>query len=217
MPARYRRKDLGRHRADRSIRQLAEELRIARLSAGLSLRDVARASGVSASQVGRLENGRCPAVSLRTLSIVFAVLGMRLSARPYPVASPIRDAAQARLLTRLQAQLPAPVKLRTEVSLRLVGDLRTWDGQIEAIKVTCKLEAETVIHDLQATERRITLKVADDQVDVVILLVADTPRNRRVLREFRGLLAARFPLDTRAVMRQLRAGRIPDRRGIVVL
>ena len=27
MPARYRRRDLGKHRADRSIRQLAEELR----------------------------------------------------------------------------------------------------------------------------------------------------------------------------------------------
>ena len=142
----------------------------------------------------------------------------RPKARSSPgAASPIRDAAQARLLKRLQAQLPAPAKLRTEVSLRLVGELRTWDRQIEAINGTCKLEAETVIHDPQATERRIALKMADDQVDVVILLVADTPRHRRAQREFRGLLAARFPLDTRAGMRQLRAGRIPDRSGIVVL
>ena len=70
--------------------------------------------------------------------------------------------------------------------------------------------------DLQATERKIALKMADDQVDVVILLVADTPRNRRVLREFRELIATRFPLDTRAIMRQLRAGRLPERSGVVV-
>lgn len=187
------------------------------MTAGLSLRDVARASGVSASQVGRLENGRSPAMSLRTLSIVFAVLGMRLSARAYPVGSPIRDAAQTRLLTRLQAQLPAHVKLRTEVPLRLAGDLRAWDGQIEAINGTCKLEAETVIYDLQAMERRIALKMADDHVEVVILLVADTPRNRQALREYRELLAARFPLDTRAVMKRLRAGHVPERSGVVVL
>jgi hypothetical protein len=171
---------------------------------------------VSPSQVGRLENARCPAVSLRALSIVFEVLGMRLSARPYPVGSPIRDAAHARLLTRFQAGLPPTVKLRTEVPLRLDRDLRAWDGQVEATDGTCKLEAETVLYDLQATERKIALKMADDQVDLVILLVADTPRNRRILREFHELIAARFPLDTRAVMRQLRAGHIPDRSGIVV-
>lgn len=74
-----------------------------------------------------------------------------------------------------------------------------------------------MLYDLQATERKFALKMADDQVDLVILLVADTPRNRRVLREFRELIAARFPLDTRAVMRQLRAGRIPERSGVVVL
>jgi hypothetical protein len=51
----------------------------------------------------------------------------------------------------------------------------------------------------------------------VILLVADTRRNRRVLRGVGELIAARFPLDTREVLRQLRAGRIPDQSGIVLL
>jgi transcriptional regulator with XRE-family HTH domain len=216
MPVRFRRQDLGKHQADRSIRQLAEELRTARLTAGLSLRDVADSSGLSASQVCRLEHGRSPATSLRTLSIVFAVLGMRLSARPFPEGSPIRDAAHARLLTRFKADLPPTVKLRTEVPLRYVQDLRAWDGELEAHDGTCKLEAETVLYDIQAQERRIALKMADDHVDRVILLVADTHRNRRVLREFRELIAARFPLDTRVVMRQLRAGGLPQDSGVVL-
>lgn len=115
---------------------------------------MADASGLSASQVSRLEHARNPAASLRTLSIVFSVLGMRLSARPYPEGVPIRDVAHARLLARFKAELPPTVKLRTEVPLRLDRDLRAWDGELEAPNGTCKLEAETVLYDIQAQERR---------------------------------------------------------------
>ena len=157
-----------------------------------------------------------PTVSVRTLAVLFAVLGMRLSMRAYPEGPPVRDVAHARLLARFTAELPPTVTLRTEVPLRLDRDLRAWDGEIETPQGTCKLEAETVLHDLQATERRIALKMADDHVERVILLVADTRRNRRVLGEFRELIRARFPLDTRAVLRSLRAGELPDRGGIVL-
>ena len=148
---------------------------------------------------------------------MFAVLGMRLSVRAYPEGSAIRDAGQARLMTRFKALLHPLVKLRTEVVLKVDNDQRAWDGELEAPNGSCKVEAETVLHDLQATERRIALKMADDDVDRVILLVADTRHNRRVLAEFRDLIAARFPLRTRAVLRALRAGSIPERSGIVLL
>ena len=107
--------------------------------------------------------------------------------------------------------------MRTEVPLRNGRDLRAWDAQLMVEGDRCMLEAETVLYDLQATGRRIALKMADDEVDRVILLVADTPRNRRVLREFRPLLAERFPLDTRAIMRELRDGRLPPAGGVVIL
>ena len=80
----------------------------------------------------------------------------------------------------------------------------------------CKLEAETVLHDLQATERRIALKMADDEVERVILLVADTRHDRRVLREFRASIAVHFPLGTRAVLDALREGRVPPQSGVVL-
>jgi hypothetical protein len=147
---------------------------------------------VSASQVRRIEQARVRGVSVHALAVVFAVLGMRLSVRAYPVGVPVRDAGHARLIGRLRAQLPASVTLRTEVPLRGPDDMRAWDAEIQALEGSCK-------------------------VDRVNLLVADTRRNREILREFGGLLAARFPLDTRTVLRELRAGRIPDRSGIVVL
>ena len=81
----------------------------------------------------------------------------------------------------------------------------------------CKVEAETALHDLQAVDRRVALKMAEGEEDHVLLLVADTKRNRRVLQEFRALLRVRYPLDTRAVMAALRSGRCPGASGIVVL
>jgi transcriptional regulator with XRE-family HTH domain len=216
MPSRYLRRDVGARHADVTLHRLADELRIARAIAGLSLRDVAAAAGVSRSQLARLESGRAPEESLRTLSVVFAVLGMRLSARPYPEGTPIRDAAHARLLARFREELPPNIRLRTEVPLRQRPDLRTWDAELETNLVRCKLEADTVLYDVQAQERRIAQKMADDSADCVIWLVSDTLRNRRVLREVRELLAVRFPLDTRQIMRLLRAGRLPAEGGIVL-
>jgi transcriptional regulator with XRE-family HTH domain len=216
MPTRSRRRDVGARHADASLARLAEELHQARLGAGLSLRAVADASGVSHTYLWQLERARAARVPLRTLSVVFAVLGMHLSVRPYPEGPPLRDAAHARLLARFRRELPRTVRLRTEVPLRVGGGLRAWDGEVQALGENCMLEAETILHDLQATERRIALKMADDAVERVILLVADTRRNRRVLREFATLVSDRFPLGTRDVMRELRAGRIPARSGVVL-
>jgi hypothetical protein len=147
---------------------------------------------------------------------LFAVLGMRLSARPYPEGTGLRDEGSARLLARFQRDLPAVITLRTEVKVDRPGDLRAWDGELEAAHSSCKLEAEMALYDFQAQVRRIMAKMAGDAIEVVILLIADTHRNRRVLREFRELLRVSFPLDTRAVMARLRAGRLPERSGIVI-
>jgi transcriptional regulator with XRE-family HTH domain len=216
MPTTIRRRDAGIHHADGNLRRIGYELRIARAASGLSLRALAEASNCSRSHLSRIERGRAAGASVQTLCVVFAVLGMRLSVRAYPEGVPLRDAAHARLLARFRAELPPTITLRTEVPLRIDRDLRAWDGELQASSGTCKLEAETNLMDLQATERRIALKMADDQVQRVLLLVADTRRNRRVLREFREALAVRFPLETRELMRELRAGRLPERSGIIV-
>ena len=217
MPSSQRRLDRGSHHGRYLLRSLADELRNARRSAGVSQEQLGHAVGVSGAHIARVEQAAVPGASVQLFARLFAVMGMRLSARPYPEGPPIRDVAHARLLARFRAQLPATVRLLTEVPLRLDQDLRAWDGEILAVGGTCKLEAETVLHDLQATDRRIALKMADDHVDRVVLLVADTRSNRRVLREFGELISNRYPLDMRSVMRSLRAGRLPDDSGVVVL
>jgi transcriptional regulator with XRE-family HTH domain len=218
MPSSQRRADRGTMHAAGVLHRLGDELREARVAAGLSQPDLGGAVGLSHTQVGRLERGVTPHGTVLTFARLFSVLGMRLSARVYPEAPPLRDAAHARLLQRLAGELPRPTRLRTEVRLQVEGpDRRAWDAEIVGVGWRCKVEAETRIRDLQALDRRIALKMADDRVDCVILLVARTASNGRVLREFGQLVSERYPLRSRAILAALRAGRSPGASGILVL
>ena len=217
MPSRYRRVDQAHHHTDRALHRLGDEIRIARSMAGLSVRELARQSGYSRSHLSRIEQGRARDVSLRSLNVIFTLLGMELSARPFPQGPPLRDAAHARLLERFRLRLATSVRMRTEVPLEGDRERRAWDGELEVRGETCKLEAETVLHDLQALDRRIARKMRDDGVNQVVLLVADTRRNRWVMREFQALIRERYPLSTREVMTALSSGRLPRASGCAVV
>jgi hypothetical protein len=66
-------------------------------------------------------------------------------------------------------------------------------------------------------ERRLALKLRDGGVDVLILVVADTAWNRRVVREHREALRGQLPLDSRDVLAALRVGRLPAANGLLFL
>lgn len=63
---------------------LGEEIRRARVSAGLSQAAVGRAVGLSYSTIGRIERGIAPRASLVALARVAAVVGLAVSVRAYP-------------------------------------------------------------------------------------------------------------------------------------
>lgn len=101
-------------------------------------------------------------------------------------------------------------------ALRAAG-LSAWDAVLDATGCTDGFEAETRLADLQAIERRILLKLRDDQtIRHVVLVVADTKANRRALTVGREGLRRNFPLDTRAAMSSLSAGRCPGRNAVVL-
>ena len=105
---------------------------------------------------------------------------------------------------------------RTEVLLPIRGDLRAWDLLIEGRGWRIAVEAETVLDDLQALERRLNRKQRDGGIDVLILLVADTRRNRRALEAAPASFAG-FSRDSRGTFRALREGTQPARSAIVFL
>ena len=217
MAVRERRIDRGRRTASRALDGIGDELREARVGAGLSQRAVGDVVGVSHTEISRIERGLALRVPYQTLVLVGAALGLDVPHRAYPNGDRIRDRAQIALLARLRSMLPATVSWRTEVPIRQPGDRRAWDAVAWEPNWRVPVDAETRLRDIQALSRNKTLKRRDDESDLMILLVADTRHNREVLRLARADLVADFPVSAREAIRELSAGRPPSGSAIVLL
>lgn len=156
-------------------------------------------------------------LSITQACTVAAVVGLRLSVRTYPDGDPVRDAGQLALIERFRVRLPPRAGWQTEVPMPLPGDRRAWDARIVIGGRRAGCEAEMQLLDLQALERRLALKLRDGDVDMLLLIVANTVRNREVLRLHREQLRSLLPLDSREILASLRAGSLPRESGIVVL
>jgi transcriptional regulator with XRE-family HTH domain len=216
MPAQQRRHVIGLQRADAVVRRAGREARELRLRAGLSQSELARALGCSRQWIGDFELGRLRVVDLRRATRVFMFLGHKIAVTAYPTGEPLRDAGQLRLLARLNARLAPDWRRFTEAVMPAAGDLRAWDELLRG-PVSIGVEAETRPGDLQAVVRSIAAKQRDSGVERVVLLVADTPANRRLVRDHIGMLRQTFPLDTRSCLAALGAGRDPGANALVVL
>ena len=176
---------------------------------------VGRACGLSRTGIERIEAGTRRS-TVRELAAFGAVVGLDVRLRAYPAGDAIRDAGQVRLLERLRQRLHPSLRWATEVPLPIDGDLRAWDALIRGDAWRIAVEAETVLDDLQARERSLALKMRDDRMDHVILLVADTRRNRRALIAAPAAFAT-FSRDARPVLRALGSGADPGMSAIVIL
>jgi len=207
---------------DHDLLKVGDELRNARIGAGLSLRFVGARVGRSATQVMRIERGLVPNVSVRQLARLGAVVGLKVRVRAYPGVDPIRDIAQAKLLGRLAARLHHGLRFRGEVPLPIQGDQRAWDGWISQFvgRTTSDglpVDAETRLHDVQALLRRLTLKLRDSGADHVLLVVSDTRSNREAVAAADKLLAGLFPVSPRRALALLAAGQHPGGSALVFL
>lgn len=214
-----RRMDRARQ-ASRSIQEeVGRDLRRARLSHDLSLVQLAAASGLSRSQISRIERAELPHVALEDLVTVGALLGLRVWVRSFPNGVPLRDTAHLALLERLRSILHPSLGWAQEVPVALPGsgDLRAWDATIRGEPWRIGVEAETRARDAQELERRLALKQRDGHVDHLILLLADTRWNRRAVRAAGAGLTSLLPLDGPRILDALRAGREPEGSGIVLL
>jgi hypothetical protein len=122
------------------------------------------------------------------------------------------------LLERFAARLGPIVTWRTEVPIPLPGDLRNADGvaTVTTNDFDAIVEAETRLHDVQETERKLRAKQRDLGTTRAILLVADTRHNRRVIAAVPDL-QRQFPVGTRSCLAALQAGRDPGADCLVIL
>lgn len=214
-----------RHQADVDGERLAlklqstlgEEIRVARMGAGVPLRTAAEAAGMSHTQFGRIERGLVPRLTFDQACRAGLAVGLRVGARSFPTGDPVRDAGQLRLLERFVALLPALARVDREAVLPIPGDLRAWDALVSLDGRRAGCEAETRLRDIQALERRLGAKLRDGGVDVLILVVSDTAYNRTVLDDHREALRALLPVDGLDIRRALRNGRLPARNGLILV
>lgn len=216
VPTRERLADIGAARGRWLIRQFADELRNARLSAGVSQASVAAAAGVSQRTVSRYETGAGPHPDLIQAARVARVVGLDLRIQCFAAATRLRDAAHVALIRRFLTRVPRAVPRRLEAAVG-PGDQRAWDVLLAVGGTLVGVIAETRIRDLQELLRREHRKQLDGGVRILILLLADTKHNRRALVEAGSLLAEAFPLSTRTVLAALARGQPPSANGIAIL
>ncbi len=206
----------ARRRTLRALRELGLAMRSARLAAGLTQAEAAREIGISRAYFGRIERGEVRDVGFRLANRICAVLGLDLVVRAYRSGPPVRDAPHLALLARFDEQISSAFRTRNEAPIGSGPDRRAWDRLLEG-PVSIGVEAETRIDDVQALERKMTLKQRDSGVRRMLLVVRGSRHNRMVLRAARPMLRATFPLATREVLEAVRAGTDPGANGVAIL
>jgi transcriptional regulator with XRE-family HTH domain len=107
----------GTRRGLRSLQQIGEETRDARIQAAMSQAVLGKAVGLSQPQISRMERAQLRNLSVLDASRTASVLGLDLVVRLYPGGTPLRDAAQADRLRRILKHVRAPLTYRIDVPL----------------------------------------------------------------------------------------------------
>lgn len=217
VPGRRRTLSDAESRGHKLARQVGREIREARLARGLSQREVARAAAISQSRISRIERSSGRGATLVELSRIAGLVGLKLWVQCFPAVDGLRDTAQLRLLEAFSTRFSPIVTWRTEVPMPMRGDLRAVDGLATVPGCRIAVEAWMRLSDLQAQARAAELKRRDLRADRLVVLLADTPHNRQMVRASGRALQQSFPLGTRAIMTALADGGDPGGDGIVLL
>jgi hypothetical protein len=196
-------------------RRVLADISRAQRAAGISDEVIARACDTSRWTVARIIGGTQPASAI-ALAAIGGAVGLDVRLRAYPAGDPIRDAGQQRLLDRFRRRLHVGINITTEAPLGIEGDLRAWDAMLRTRAWRRPVEAETVIDDVQAQERRLRLKMRDGGMDGVILVISDTRRNRAAIAAAPSAFID-FDRNARRVLAELRAGRDPGGSALLFL
>jgi len=204
------------HRLQMQLFEAVREIRVARLTSGLRLVDVAPRAGLSVSRLSELERGLAPAVELRQLARLGTAVGLRMWIRFFPLERHVLDAGQVALLERFHARIAPAWRWETEVPMPTRGDLRAVDARLIG-PVSIAVEAVTRLVDFQAQVRAANLKRRDLAADRLLLLLGGSGANRRAVQSVGELATVTFPVSTRPALAALAEGRDPGGDCLVLL
>lgn len=213
--------DEARRHVERSLRDIGDECRRARLAAGIGQAQAGGRLGWSRQKAARVEMGRSRRVSLRDLQLYASVLGLRLATRAFPVASPLRDVGQLSVTRRFLERIGRVWRVAIEVPVPIPGDLRAFDLVLRNPRTGVRIYGEVITRlvDAQAQLRAAHIKWRDGATadGRLLIVVGGSAVNRRALSGIRDLLSDEFPLDTRELLAALAGGLDPGKNGIVLV
>ena len=205
-----RRSPAGRARA--RSRELAArfggELRIARVTAGLSQSRLAELAGVSQQLVSYAERG-LPSISLYVRCRLAAATGHELGWRLYPVATVrLRDSGQMELAQAIVRAAHPSWKPRLEVPVA-AGDARAADLLLVGATEILHIEIERALVDFQAQLRSAQLKRdelsrREERQIRLIIAVPDTRASRERLAPFDEVIGRTLSRTSRPIWAAIR-------------
>ena len=218
MPTCERRVDRGRARATSIVSRLVRELVDARRSLGMSQAELGRLVGWSQPDVSRFEHlQRLSTITFLDVGAVAAVLGKELGANLYLAGEPIRDSGHQALIGRFRSLVSEGWRVAAEVPLPLPGDRRAWDLLLRIPGQLVGIEAETRIRDIQELVRRIRERELEGGADIIVVVLAESAINRRLLPQLLESLGPMYGTSQRRLLKALRAGQPLPGSGVVLV
>ena len=202
--------DVGRARCRYLAAAFGRELRIARVSAGLSQARLAALAEASQTEVSKAERAQGD-VSLAARCRLAAACGYELGWRLYPVATVrMRDSGQLTLAQAIVGAAHASWRPRLEVPVA-AGDARAADLVLEGAAEVIHIEIERALVDFQAQLRAAQLKrqaIAEREERPVRLVIAvpDTRTSRARLAPFSDVISRALSAASAQVWRTIRGG-----------
>jgi transcriptional regulator with XRE-family HTH domain len=209
-PFKSRAADVGRKRGKYVARRFGQELRLARMGAGLTQAQVAARADVSQQVVSEAERGHID-ISLDTRCRLTAACGHELGLRLYPVATvSLRDSGQLAIAQSIaSAAHPAwTAELEHPVA---PGDLRAADLLLGLPDEILHIEIERALVDAQAQLRaaqikRTTLAEQDARPIRLVIAVPSTRVSRERIAQISDLVRQTLPVASRDIWRAIRGG-----------
>jgi transcriptional regulator with XRE-family HTH domain len=209
----------GLARAGYLASAFGRELRIARMTVGLTQLEMAKLAGISQQQASLVERG-IGDVSLVSRCRLAAACGHELGWRLYPVATVrLRDSGQLALAQVITAAAHPSWQARLEVPIA-PGDARAADLVLAGPAEIIHIEIERALVDFQAQLRSAQLKreaLAARQPTPMRLVIAvpDMKTTRARLAPFAQLIAHTLPAPSRQIWRSIRTGEPLNSDGIL--
>ena len=199
------------------LREIGRELRVARITSGMTQGQVAARLNTSISHVSRVEHGLIKGLTMAQIYRHSAAVGLKPYVNLYPLIGRPLDQAQLALIGRFRERIGTAWQITLEAPMPISGDLRAADALLVSSGCRCVVEVITRLADFQAQLRSARRKVRDLTAHRLILVVGGTDTNRRVLRDAGSAVETAFPIRTKRALDLLARGVDPGADALILL